>query len=171
MKKLITLVFLLTFTLVFSSASLAAEKQKKGPQYGDWGYACEKNPKDGKEICHIYQNLSSKENGKFLLKAQVGRLQGKAAPVLIIQVTLGTLIPPGVGFFMDGVDPMKLVYLTCMPTGCLTAAVELPQKMIAALKKGSEASVRVVGLNQKVLALPISLKGFTRAMAVLDAKK
>jgi len=171
MKKLIGLVVLLSFTLVFSSSLLAAEKQKKGPSYGDWGYACEKNPQGGKDICHIYQNLTSKENGKFLLKAQVGRIPNNKDPVLIVQVTLGTLLPPGVAFFTKGVDPLKLAYLTCVPAGCLTAAVAIPKNVVAAMKKGTEASVRVVGMNRKVLSLPISLKGFTKGMAALDAKK
>jgi len=45
----------------------------------------------------------------------------------------------------------------------------LSDDMIAAMKKGDQAQVRVARLNRKVLSLPVSLKGFTRATVALSA--
>jgi invasion protein IalB len=68
---------------------------------------------------------------------------------------------------MDGVDPVKLPFFLCAAEGCTTVATPLPAAMITALKKGETASVRIAAPNKQVVGLPLSLKGFTKAMNTL----
>ncbi|MCB1803071.1 MAG: invasion associated locus B family protein, partial [Gammaproteobacteria bacterium] len=62
-------------------------------------------------------------------------------------------------------DPVKLPFFLCAKEGCTTIATPLPSAMVEALKKGENASVRIAAPNKQVVALPLSLNGFTKAIA------
>jgi len=141
------------------------------PTFGDWAKKCETGQvkeKDSdetveKEICYVFQNVSNKDNGQMIMQVRVGFAPGKSEPVLIVTLPLGALLPPGAGFIVEGGDPVKLPFLACGKEGCTTVGQPLNGKTVDAMKKGEKAAVRVALLNQQVLTLPVSLKGFTRA--------
>lgn len=174
MRKL----FLAALLLVLASNPAFSEEKKKAdvPTYGDWGKVCEKGGKgaDGKdqgEVCYIFQNISNKDNGKMVMQVRIGMAPAKKQPVLIVTLPLGVLIPSGAAFIVEGAKPMKLPFLACAPEGCTTVGQPLSKELIAAMKKGEKAAVRVALINRKVLTLPVSLKGFTRANAALTSGK
>jgi len=174
MKKLFSA--LLLGALAFNPVAAEEAGEAKVPTYGDWGKVCEQGPKgeDGKsmgEVCYIFQNVSNKENGKMVMQVRIGIASEKKQPVMIVTLPLGVLIPSGAAFIMEGSEPLKLPFLACAPEGCTTVGQPLSDAMVGAMKKGDQASVRVALLNRKVLSLPISLKGFTRATAALTAGK
>ena len=63
----------------------------------------------------------------------------------------------------EKIAPVKLPYLACGRQGCTTVGQPLKTDVVEAMQKGERAQVRVALMNQKILPLPISLKGFTRA--------
>lgn len=167
---------LLLGMLAFNSAVAQEAEEGDVPTYGDWGKACEEGPagEDGKslgEVCYIFQNVTNKDNGKMVMQVRIGLASNSKQPVMIVTVPLGVLIPSGAALMMDGVDPIKLPFLACAPEGCTTVGQPLSDAMITAMKKGDKAQVRVALLNRKVLSLPVSLKGFTRATIALTAGK
>lgn len=153
-----------------------AKDDPKVPTYGDWGKVCEQGPKDkeGKsvgEICYLFQNITNKENGKMVMQVRIGMAAQKKQPVMIVTLPLGVLIPSGAALMLEGMEPLKLPFLACAPEGCTTVGQPLDDKMLTAMKKGDKGAIRVALLNRKVLSLPVSLKGFTRAIAALQAGK
>jgi len=164
-------------TVVALNPAFSEEKAKPNvPTYGDWGKVCEKGPKDkdGKQmgdVCYLFQNVSNKENGKMVMQIRIGMAPEKKQPVLIVTLPLGVLIPSGAAFIVEGSEPVKLPFLACAPEGCTTVGQVLSEELVAAMKKGDKAAIRVALLNRKVLTLPVSLKGFTRANAALTAGK
>jgi invasion protein IalB len=162
-----------------ASPAFSADKKAAAPKaqsYGDWGKACEKGPKgkDGKQlgdICYIFQNVSNKKTGKLVMQVRIGMATAKKKPVLIVTVPLGVLIPPGAALVVEGAKPLKLPYLACGPEGCTTVGQVMGDKLIATMKKGDKAAIRVALINRQVLTLPISLKGFTRANVALRSGK
>lgn len=176
MRKLVFLLLLLSL-----AAQPVFAEEKKGaqiPTFGDWGKVCEKGPAtpDGKgssEICYLFQNVSNKENGKLVMQVRVGLAPKNRQPVMIVTLPLGVLLPPGAAFLVEGLEkePVKMTFLACAPEGCTTVGQPLDGKVIEAMKKKEKAAVRVALLNKKVLTLPVSLKGFTRAMIALESGK
>jgi invasion protein IalB len=69
---------------------------------------------------------------------------------------------------MDGVEPVKLSYFLCAAQGCTTVATPLSAAVVDAMKKGDQAAIRVAAPNQQVVGLPLSLKGFTKAMSSIE---
>jgi invasion protein IalB len=136
--------------------------------YGDWGYKCEKAPNSDQELCFMFQNVTKKDGGELVLGARIAMREGQPNPLLVVTVPLGSLLPPGAALMMDGVDPVKLPFLLCAQQGCTTVATGLPPAMIEAMKKGAQASIRIAAPNQQVIPLPLSLTGFTKALASLQ---
>lgn len=167
---------LLLAMLAFNPVIAQEAEDGDVPTYGDWGKVCEEGPagEDGKslgEVCYIFQNVTNKDNGKMVMQVRIGLASNSKQPVMIVTLPLGVLIPSGAALMMDGIDPLKLPFLACAPEGCTTVGQPLSDAMIAAMKKGDQAQVRVALLNRKVLSLPVSLKGFTRATVALSAGK
>lgn len=176
MRKIILSLLLLAFV---AQPVLAEEKKAKDvPTFGDWGKICEKGPagpdgKAGKEVCYIFQNVSNKEDGKLVMQVRVGIAPQNQKPVMIVTLPLGVLLPPGAAFLVEGMEkePVKMPFLACAPEGCTTVGQVLDSKVVEAMKKKDKAAVRVALLNKKVLTLPVSLKGFSRAFIALKSGK
>ena len=148
--------------LLFSPLALAQDANNV--TYGDWGYKCEKSPDGNRELCFIFQNVTKKEGGQLVLGARVAYREGQGDPLIVLTVPLGSLLPPGAALVMEGVEPVKATYFLCANEGCTTIATPLSPDMVAAMKKGENAVVRVAAPNKQVVGLPLSLKGFTKAL-------
>lgn len=136
--------------------------------YGDWGHKCDTPPDGGQALCYVFQNVTNKEGGELVLGARIAYRDGQPDPLLVATVPLGSLLPPGAALVMDGIEPIKLNYFLCAAQGCTTAATPLPSNVVDAMKKGDQAAVRVAAPNQQVIGLPLSLKGFTKALGALN---
>jgi invasion protein IalB len=171
----------LLFALVIGMLGVSqvyAANESSLPTFGDWAKKCEtaqvkekgKEEPTEKEICYVFQNVSNKDSGQMIMQVRVGFAPDKADPVLIVTLPLGALLPPGAGFLVEGGEPVKLQFLACGREGCTTVGQPIDAKLVEAMKKGEKAAVRVALLNQQVLTLPVSLKGFTRAYNAIQPK-
>ena len=133
--------------------------------FDDWGYKCEKSQDGSEELCYVFQNVTKKDSNELVLGARIAYRPNQEQPMLVVTVPLGSLLPPGAALTMEGVEPIKLQFFLCTAQGCTTAAQALTPEMIDAMKKGNQAVVRVAAPNQQVVGLPLSLKGFTKALA------
>jgi invasion protein IalB len=141
--------------------SVAAEKSKS---FKDWGYKCEKPTGSEKEICFIFQRISSKENDKRIADATIAYLPKVDKPVMVITLPLGVFLPAGIQIKIDeGEEAARAPYIQCIQDGCQTR-VQLDDKLIAKMKGGRRMIVAFLTPQQKQLAFPISLSGFTAAI-------
>jgi invasion protein IalB len=115
----------------------------------------------------VFQNVTKKEGGQLVLGARIAYREGQGDPLIVVTVPLGSLLPPGAALVMEGVEPIKLAYFLCANEGCTTIATALTPDMVTAMKKGENAVVRVAAPNKQVVGLPLSLKGFSKALASL----
>ena len=169
MQKVFSAVLLaVASSLLVPPAAMAEEA--KNPTYGDWGYKCDKSPDGKDELCFVFQNVTKKEGGQLVLGARIAYRPEKPEPLIVITAPLGSLLPPGAALMMEGVEPLKLTYFLCANEGCTTVATPLPPALVEAMKKGEQAVVRVAAPNQQVVGLPLSLKGFSKALDALKKK-
>lgn len=160
-----------TFLVVLAGSLLAPQaamaEDAKVQTYDDWGHKCDKSPDGKEELCYVFQNVTKKEGGQLVLGARIAYRDDQPDPLIVVTAPLGSLLPPGAALMMDGVDPVKLTYFLCAAEGCTTVATPLPSAMVNAMKKGEQAVVRVAAPNKQVIGLPLSLKGFSKALASL----
>lgn len=164
-RILSTFLLALTSSLLMSHVALAEDA--KIPTYGDWGYKCDTSPDGKEELCYVFQNVTKKEGGQLVLGARIAYRDGQGDPLIVVTVPLGSLLPPGAALMMDGVEPIKLTYFLCANEGCTTVATPLMPAMVDAMKKGENAVIRVAAPNKQVIGLPLSLKGFSKALEAL----
>ncbi len=148
-------------------AQTAVAEDKEAKNFGDWGHQCENAPDDSGEFCYVFQNVTKKDGGELVLGARVAYRPEQESPLLVVTVPLGTLLPPGAALVLDGAEPVKLPFFLCAAEGCTSVATPLPEDMVTAMKKAEAAVVRVAAPNKQVVGLPLSLKGFTKALASL----
>lgn len=128
----------------------------------DWRIACPSAAtKDG--TCEIVQDLldgkTRGEIARFALATDAGKR------VLLINLPLGVSLDPGVGLAF-GTDPEKNIgYRTCNAQGCIAEA-PLDDKLLASLNAGKDGKVLVTGLDNKRVAIPMSLKGLSDAQRI-----
>lgn len=159
--------FLLVLAGSLSLSPVSAAEEPKIPTYGDWGYKCDKSPDGTEELCYVFQNVTKKDTGQLVLGARIAYRSGQADPLIVVTVPLGSLLPPGAALMIEGVEPIKMDFFLCANEGCTTVATALTPQMIEAMKKGVQATVRVAAPNKQVIGLPLSLNGFTKALASL----
>jgi len=138
-------------------------------KHGDWDMACIKIEADV-DPCSLLQILKDVQ-GNAVAEVSLFRLEegGQAVAGATIIVPLETLLPAQVTISVDGAPGKRYGYSFCNQIGCV-AQIGLTQADIDAFKKGSKATVSLVPAPapDQVIALPMSLSGFTAGYDVVD---
>lgn len=169
-------------------AKAEAAEQAAGQQFDDWGYRCEKVQGAANESCNIIQVASQNpqaagQGAQWLLQTAIGYLDGQERPAMVVKARLGVILPPGSVVTVPGHNPVRIPFQRCDNSGCV-AFVFLDEPFVKALKdadaaaqkdenvRGSVAlTYQATGaqgqVGQQTVALPLSLKGFSKAFAML----
>jgi len=89
-----------------------------------------------------------------------------AVAVLDVVTPLGVVLTEGLAMKIDSGKEALAPFQVCTEQGCLVRE-PVAEELIARLKQGNQATVRVVAANQGVVSSSISLSGFTAAYGAL----
>jgi invasion protein IalB len=152
------------------AAAAPAEPKIDVTRNDDWEVACQDVEQDGKKskACEMRQILVQKETQKEWLRIAVSFNPGAPKPILRIFTPLGVLLPPGMEIKIDDTEPLRVQYAVCLsrPPRCLVAG-PMEDKFVAMLKKGAGGTITFVLPNNKKVAAPFSLSGFTKSFNAL----
>jgi invasion protein IalB len=131
--------------------------------YQDWRLICPaRSEKDGH--CRMTQDVVDSQSGQSVASVSIVNEVGKdkkVSKVLVVNVPLGVLLDPGVGLKL-GNDTKTYPYKTCLEGGCV-AVVPADDALESMIADTSDASINVARLDNKVVPLPFSTKGFAEA--------
>ncbi|MCB1736115.1 MAG: invasion associated locus B family protein [Gammaproteobacteria bacterium] len=156
---------LLSLSMLVAPAAVFA-KPDKDAVFKDWRGQCETPEGSDQEICHVFQNLVVKETQQQLLHVMVLQTPKREEPVMIATLPLGVALRPGIQIQVDEVEPFSMMFETCTPVGC-RAGLLLKPEILSAFQKGAKGTVSFFNLQGKRLNVPLSLNGFTQAVASL----
>jgi len=159
------LVALSSFGIAIAPSAQAIEDAE---QFSDWTARCVNSEELKQQSCVLEQIVFGKE-GNPILRAAAGYLQenqNKAVPAVLVTVPLMVALQEGIAISIDKKGAFVAPYHHCNPEGCV-AGLPLDEKVLAAFKKGNEATIRLVAVNGEVLDLPLSLSGFTAGYGAL----
>jgi invasion protein IalB len=91
---------------------------------------------------------------------------GGGEDLAIASLPLGVFLPAGIGLVIDAQPEQRFVYVTCNQSGC-HVGIPLDSALLAGLKVGATALVRVFDGGQQPVDLPLSLSGFAQGHAAL----
>jgi len=87
--------------------------------------------------------------------------------ILRVFAPLGILLPPGLGLQVDGEKVGHVPFVRCHVVGCF-AQVTLTDDLVSRFKEGETAWFIVFQSQEEGIGIPISLSGFTSALAALE---
>jgi invasion protein IalB len=153
------------FSLLAVPFQLAAEEKPKN--FKDWGYKCETPKGFNKEICFVFQRVTNKDNNQKIADVTVAYAPKGNKPIMVITLPLGVFLPAGIQLKVDdGEEAARATFVQCIQDGC-QARVSLDDKLTTKMKGGNRLRVAFFTPQQKQLAFPISLNGFTAALSSL----
>jgi len=143
--------------------------------FGTWSTRCDENQNQAKR-CHAFVNVAIGEDKQRLLYLgitygpQDTDADGENELFLFAVTPLGTFLPAGIGWSIDGKESFSQQFMFCIPGGCQTE-IMLTDERLAALKNGKEMEVmfRLVGKGDA--KIPLKLDGVTKAIAAIPAPK
>jgi invasion protein IalB len=132
-------------------------------QFDDWKVGCERSTQGDGQVCFAFQMLQHETSKRTLGYISIGYPAAGKSPLAILNLPLGMLIPSGAVLQVDGVSvkadaPIKV----CYAEGC-RAELPFSAAMVAAFRQQATARVAFMNLDESLIELPISLKGFTAA--------
>lgn len=161
---------------IATTAAQQGQEIPKAPAYtppkagakeeSSWVKLCTKEDKvDAKQVCLVrYEGLEPK-TGQVQIAAAVRSVEGEPKQHLLVNVPLSysLVMPTGVQIKIDDGEPVQLQYSVCLPTSC-QVQMDLPKKMVEALRKGTKMFVAAMNTQGKTMAFPIPLNGFGKTV-------
>ena len=136
--------------------------------FKDWVVRCE-NPEDTEDkSCFLFQRVAL-NSGQTVLSVTVAYPQTSEEAAAVFRLPLGIFLPAGAVIQVDKNEPIKLVVQRCDQKGCW-APLKLDTTTLTLLKKGHEAKVGFNNTGGKIIAVPLSLKGFTSGFKEITKK-
>ncbi len=144
---------------------LAQEGTVKG-QHGDWQIVCKPPPPGARnETCALVQSVTAEDRNNVGLTVYFQTFTN-GTRVLRVFAPLGVLLPPGLGLKIDDKDVGNAPFLRCHNLACY-AQVVAEDKLVEQLKTGKTAVFIIFQTEEAGIGIPISLAGFSQALAAL----
>jgi invasion protein IalB len=127
--------------------------------YQDWSLSCQSTPK---VVCAITQQ-QTQQNGQRVLAIELrNAAEGAVSGNLVLP--FGLLLDAGVTLQIDdGPAREPLRFSTCLPAGCIVP-LDFNAKTMTTLRTGTTLAIKAKGIDQKDVALSVSLKGVAAAL-------
>ena len=150
-----------------------APKAELVATHGDWAVQCQEEPaaagaESGGRACGMFQAAKSQRQGVGLTLVVVkGEQEGKEVTMLRVMAPIGVYLPTGVALEIDGDAVGRVPFTRCIPQTCMAIA-EASEPTLEKMKKGGTANFIIYEAPGSGMAMELSLKGFTAALAELD---
>jgi invasion protein IalB len=161
--------------LILALAYPAAAQDNKNPemadgtikaQHGDWQVVCKPPPAGAKnEVCALVQSVTAEDRPNVGLTVYFQKFS-QGMRVLRVFAPVGVLLPPGIGLKIDDVDVGHAPFLRCHTFACY-AQVTLDDKLIGQFSGGKTAIFIIFQSEEAGIGIPLSLNGFSQALAAL----
>jgi invasion protein IalB len=134
----------------------------EAPPPAPWGARCASDARAGALDCVVEQRVVMSNTGQLLTAVTVRVPPETKAPVMMIQTPFGLHLPAGLKVAVDDTAFATLPLQTCDGGGCYAGDAVGPE-LLAALKRGVTLSITFQDAQQRDIAVPVSLNGFTAA--------
>jgi invasion protein IalB len=146
--------------------------------HGSWKIQCEVPAKGqeqdgqaaGQKQCGMVQVTRSEKNQKIALSLVIVKAKQGDKNVVMMRVIapIGVYLPTGVALEIDGGAVGRVPFTRCLPQICIAFA-EASKETLEKMRKGNAANFIIYEAPGLGLPMKISLDGFSKAMAALDA--
>jgi invasion protein IalB len=146
------------------AAGAAAPANGAAAEESAWVKLCLKNEQTGgKQVCLVNHEGLEPNTGMVLIAAAVRSIEGEDKQHLLVRLptAYSLVMPAGVQIKIDDGEPIQLQYAVCFPTSC-QVQMELSKEMFEKMRKGKQMTVAAINMQQKPMAFPVPLTGFSK---------
>ena len=146
------------------AAPAAAPGAAAAAEESAWVKLCLKNEQTGgKQVCLVNHEGLEPNTGMVLVAAAVRSIEGEDKQHLLVRLptAYSLVMPAGVQIKIDEGEPIQLQYAVCFPTSC-QVQMELSKEMFEKMRKGKQMVVAAMNMQQKAMAFPVPLTGFSK---------
>ncbi|RWN31121.1 MAG: invasion associated locus B family protein [Mesorhizobium sp.] len=148
----------------------AAESNAKPADSNPWAVNCSSGSATTELQCQVSQNLTEAKTGQRVLTVTVRRDNGNGSLAMLLALPHGLFLPSGASFQIDQGQKTMIAIQTSDQNGAY-AATPLSADLIKAMKSGTNLNIGMESVTRKPVTIPVSLAGFTAAVAKLESIK
>ena len=149
--------------------SVSAVPERTTASFGDWVLRCEAPLPPAKKICEVAQAMTAQGQAAPLAQIAFGRAKAgdpmRLTLVLPTNVALAT--KPKVLGERDDAAAIELTWERCLPGGCVAASNVVDAAVTRLSKYADPGSITFKDAAERDIALPLSFRGLSQALAAL----
>lgn len=147
-----------------------ADANAKPADANPWAVNCSSGSATAELQCQVSQNLTEAKSGQRVLTVTVRRDNGNGGLAMLLALPHGLFLPSGASFQIDQGQKTVLAIQTSDQNGAY-AATPLSADIIKTMKSGTNLNIGMESVTRKPVTIPVSLAGFTAAVAKLESIK
>lgn len=168
-RRIITAVAIAAIATAALAQTPQTQPQRTTATYGDWTLRCEQQ--DGpppRKVCEMVQTATAQGQANPVAQIAIGRGNKTEAFKVVIQLPINVWIPTGVHLVHDAKGPgVTASFKRCLPVGCF-ADFDLTDDLLKKLRaQTAPGRYEFKDAAQRVVAIPLSFKGFSVAYDAL----
>jgi len=137
--------------------------------FGDWTMRC--FPVQSPAPCDVFQASFWKQTHNRATSTSIAYVPSRDLYAVQFTVPLGVSLAKGMGFSVGSYNVSGVPFRRCTREGCLVES-PIDPKAVQAMTTGDKAMITVTAYGGKDIHLPLSLNGFSAALAAMkDAAK
>ncbi|MBZ9893275.1 invasion associated locus B family protein [Mesorhizobium sp. BR1-1-6] len=144
--------------------------QSKPADANPWAVNCSSGAANSELQCQVSQNLTEAKTGQRVLTVTVRRDNGNGSLAMLLALPHGLFLPSGASYQIDQGQKTTIAIQTSDQNGAY-AATPLPPELVKAMKSGTNLNIGMESVTRKPVTIPVSLAGFTAAIAKLESIK
>ncbi|WP_161633533.1 invasion associated locus B family protein [Mesorhizobium erdmanii] len=147
-----------------------AKEAKPAADANPWAVNCSSGSANSELQCQVSQNLTEAKTGQRVLTVTVRRDNGNGSLAMLLALPHGLFLPSGVSYQIDQGQKTTIAIQTSDQNGAY-AATPLSPELVKAMKSGTNLNIGMESVTRKPVTIPVSLAGFTAAIAKLETIK
>lgn len=155
------------------SQSRQSQSKDAGPKPADtnpWAVNCASGSATSELQCQVSQNLTEAKTGQRVLTVTVRRDSANGSLAMLLALPHGLFLPSGASYQIDQGQKTVIAIQTSDQNGAY-AATPLSPELVKAMKSGTNLNIGMESVTRKPVTIPVSLAGFTTAIAKLESIK
>jgi invasion protein IalB len=152
-----------------SPTPVSSTPDRTTASFGDWVVRCDAAPAAGQRVCEVAQAMTVQSQSAPIAQIAFGRAKRgepmRATVVLPVAVTLTA--KPKIVSEKDDKSPIELTWQRCIPGGCIASATVADDLMARLGARTEPAGIAFKDAAEHDVAVPLSFRGLTQALAAL----
>ena len=161
-----TITALAVLLYIVAGLSPAHAMTAREKDFQDWRLRCERQDDKEPERCFIMQIAKTAKDKRDVLRIGVRYPEANKPAMVFLTLPLGVYLPTDLLLQIDEGETLRIPVEICLPNGCHTR-MALEGELLKNLKSGRLAKLAFHDSRQQKITVPVSLAGFTAALAAL----